>query len=148
MLSSDSTLGSMVLVRRFRDLAGAAALGAAAVHTLLALARGWPRAPWLEAATADVVLGVFAVLVAVYGLRWFYPGERSVPGALIGRSRATPWVGALMRASGMSVVVALFVGVAMAMLGSWNGSDATVRAYYVVLVVLAGVHAIGARRRS
>lgn len=135
-------------LRRVLDLAGAAALGASLVHFAIAIARGWPRAPWLDAATADVVLGVFVVLIAVYAVRWRYPDEKFSRAAVAAERRSTPWVGALVRVSGMSVLVALFAGVPAGMLGSCNGSDAAVRAYYVVLFVLTGAHAIGERRRS
>jgi hypothetical protein len=148
MVSPDSTGAAVVRIRRLRDLAGAAALGAVAVHALLALARGWPRAPWLDAATADVVLVVFTVLVVLYGVVWFYRDEQSARRAASQSPRQAAWLSSLVRASGESIVAALVASIVIGLPGEWSGSDAAVRAYYVTLAVLASVRAIAARRRS
>jgi hypothetical protein len=147
MLSPDATLKAVVRIRRLLELAGAAALGAAAVHALLALARGWPRAPWLDTATANVVLGVFSTLAVLYGVRWLYSDENAARRVASQHTRPAPWLSPLVRASGESVVAALVAGVVVGLQGAGSGSDAAVRAYYVALVVLASVRAIAARRR-
>jgi hypothetical protein len=147
MLAPDATRSAVVRMRRLRDLAGAAALGAVAVHTLLALARGWPRTPWLDAATADVVLGMFAVLVVLYAVRWFCGDEQSARRAASQCPRPAAWLSYLVRASGESIIAALVAGIVVGLQGEWSGSDAAVRAYYVALVGLASVRAIAARRR-
>lgn len=53
MTTPDAMLDPATQMPTSRDLAGAAALGAAVVHVLLAPARAWPRAPWLGVASRD-----------------------------------------------------------------------------------------------
>lgn len=148
MTSGSASRPLVPQLRRVVDLSDAAALGAALVHVGIAVARGWPRAPWIDSATSSVVLGEFCLLLVLYSARWLYPdaklaGRRSRSGASR-RAHLAP----VVRASGESVVTALLVGAVVALLGTRSGSDAAVRAYYGVLLVFAAVRAIVARRRS
>lgn len=135
-------------LRRVLDLAGAAALGASLVHFAIAIARGWPRAPWIDVATSNVVLGVFALLAVLYSIRWFYPGANRAgrPGAAETLRRA--YLTSAVRASGVAVAVAVLVGLIVALLEHPGAAEAAVRGYYVAIAVIVLTRWIAARRRS
>lgn len=125
-------------VRRALDLCGAAALAAALVHVVIAVARGWPRAKFIDAPTADVTLGVFLIVAVLYAARWFVrPAGAPLPTSTLFGTKRRPWVTPLIRTSGRAAGVAALAYVALAVVPHPGAEELTLRTYYAAFLCFA-----------
>lgn len=148
MMTRGATVPFVPQIRRILDLGGAAAIGAALMHNAFAVARGWPRASWIDAATSNVVLGVFGLLLVLYAARWFYPDETMARRASASGASRRSRLGPLVRASGEATAAAMAVGLIVALLGRSGAAEEAVRGYYVATAVIVVARWIAERRRS
>jgi hypothetical protein len=120
------------------DLCGAAALAAALVHALIALARGWPHAPFVDAAASAVTLGVFVIVAILYASRWFLrpPGAEAPRSGVFG-TRAPRWLSRLIRLSGRAVATAAVAGAVLLLAEPDRAAEMALRVYYLALAAFA-----------